>query len=371
MAESLTESGNRPTGPAGLALGMMSGTSLDGIDAALVQTDGETVTSCGPALTVPYDETMRQRLRSVLGDAAAVADVGHDLTRAHAEVVERLLAAAGLVREDVRVIGFHGHTTLHRPAERRTVQIGDGALLAELTGIDVISDFRSADVAAGGQGAPLAPLYHAALSRDLELPLCVLNIGGIANLTWIGDDGTVVAFDTGPGNALIDDWMWEMTGRKLDEGGRLAAEGDVDGVVLTRLMADPYFDRPPPKSLDRLDFDAAPLAGLSAEDGAATLVAFTCGAVSRSLGFLPGPPRRWLVSGGGRHNEVMMRVLAATLGVPVEPVEAVGWDGDVLEAEAFGFLAMRSLRGLPLSLPTTTGVPEPLGGGRLHPAPKS
>ena len=367
----MSDSPEKPAAPDRLALGLMSGTSLDGIDAALVRTDGERVIRCGPALTVPYGDEMRARLRSVLGGegpADEIADVGRELTCIHAEVVERLLGEAALAPDDVTVIGFHGHTVLHRPAQRRTMQIGDGALLAELTGIDVVGDFRSADVAAGGQGAPFAPLYHAALGRDLELPLCVLNIGGVANLTWIGEGGTLVAFDTGPGNALIDDWTQNMTGQPMDEGGRLAAAGRANNVALNRMMEAPYFDLPPPKSLDRLDFDTELLTGLLAEDGAATLVAFTCAAVERALVHLPGTPRRWLVSGGGRHNGTLMTVLAARLDAPVAPVEAVGWNGDFIEAEAFAFLAMRSLRGLPLSLPTTTGVPEPLGGGRFFPA---
>lgn len=363
--------GNGGTGAAApLAIGTMSGTSLDGIDAALVRTDGETVFAAGPAFTIPYDDGQRDRLRAVVDDRgqdqAALAAVERELTEAHAEAVARLMAEAGLSPDQVTVIGFHGHTVDHRPAERLTRQIGDGAMLARLTGIDVINDFRAADVAAGGEGAPLAPLYHAALAHGLEKPVAVLNIGGVANLTWIGADGVPVAFDTGPGNALIDDWVRDATGEAFDHDGGLAASGLADGLVLNRLLDDPYFDRAPPKSLDRADFGLDALAGMSVEDGAATLVAFTCACVSRALVHVPAPPTRLLVTGGGRHNAIMMESLGLTLALPVEPVEAVGWDGDVLEAEAFAFLAMRSLRALPLSLPTTTGIASPLTGGRHH-----
>ena len=346
------------------ALGLMSGTSLDGIDAALIETDGERVAAFGPALTVPYADHLRERLRGVLGGVGSVAEVERALTEAHAAAVRRLLDEHGIAPAAVAVIGFHGHTILHRPQDGRTWQIGDGALLARLTGIDVVCDFRSNDVAAGGEGAPFAPLFHAALACDLERPIAVLNLGGVGNVTWIGADQPPIAFDTGPGNALIDDWVRRHTGQPYDAGGALGRAGHVDPGVLARLLANPYFDRRPPKSLDRLDFDLKAVEGLSVADGAATLVAFTCRAVARGLAHLPAAPRRWLVTGGGRHNAALMDGLRDALGVPVEPVESAGWDGDALEAQAFAFLAVRSLRGLPLSLPTTTGVPRAVTGGR-------
>jgi len=348
-----------------LALGLMSGTSLDGIDAALIETDGDRVAAFGPVLTVPYDDGLRERLRGILGGVGAVAEVERALTEAHAAVVRRLLDGHGVSRGAVAVIGFHGHTILHRPREGRTWQIGDGALLARLAGIDVVCDFRANDVAAGGEGAPFAPLYHAALARDLERPVAVLNLGGVGNLTWIASDAPPIAFDTGPGNALIDDWVRRHTGKQFDAGGALGRTGRVNAEALARLLANPYFDRPPPKSLDRLDFDLTAVEGLSPADGAATLAAFTCQAVACGLAHLPAAPLHWLVTGGGRHNATLMDGLRRALGVPVEPVEAAGWDGDALEAQAFAFLAVRSLRGLPLSLPTTTGVPRPTTGGRL------
>ena len=237
----------------------------------------------------------------------------------------------------------------------------------------MVNDFRSNDVAAGGQGAPLVPLYHAALARrsGLALPLAVLNLGGVANVTWIGGpaDEDLLAFDTGPGCALIDDWVLRKTGAALDRDGRLAHSGTVDRAALDALMAHPYFDAPPPKSLDRNAFDPAPVSGLPAEDGAATLVAFTAEAVGLACAHLPAPPLRWLVTGGGRHNPALMAALGARLGAPCDPVESVGWQGDALEAQAFGFLAVRSRRGLALSLPRTTGVPRPVSGGVYHPAP--
>jgi anhydro-N-acetylmuramic acid kinase len=261
-------------------------------------------------------------------------------------------------------VGFHGQTILHRPAERRTWQIGDAAALARATGLPVAHDFRSADVAAGGEGAPLAPVYHAALARDLEKPAAVLNLGGVANVTWIRPDGALLACDTGPGNALLDDFLFRHTGRPLDRDGALAAAGRVDIAVLERLLAHPFFARPAPKSLDRQDFAASVAASgvedLQPADAAATLVAFTAEAVRRTV--LPQPPRRWLVTGGGRHNPVLMQALRARLG-DVAPVEAAGWDGDALEAQCFGYLAVRTLLGMPLTFPGTTGVGRPMPGG--------
>ena len=352
------------------AIGLMSGTSLDGIDAALIETDGVQVFRTGPSLTIPYRAAFRERLRAALGSRDPVPELERELTEQHAGAVESLLRDAALKPADIRVIGFHGHTVLHRPRERYTRQIGDGALLARLAGIEVVNDFRTADVAAGGEGAPFVPVFHQALARDLEKPLAVLNIGGMANLTFIGADA-LIAFDTGPGNALLDQWTERTTGKPYDEGGALAAQGRPDPRILDALLTQPYFTRRPPKSLDRLDFDLAALSGLSPSDGAATLAAFTCHAVARARDHLPALPRRWLVTGGGRHNDALMQTLAQLLAVPVAPVESVGWDGDALEAQAFGFLAVRSLRGLPLSFPTTTGVARPMPGGVRHPKPIS
>jgi anhydro-N-acetylmuramic acid kinase len=348
------------------AIGLMSGTSLDGIDAAFIETDGETVVRQGPALTQPYDDAFRARLRAVLGGGqpGLVPQVERELTLLHAEVVEALVAERGIA--DLDLVGFHGHTILHRPDQRRTWQIGDGALLADRLKLPVVSDFRGADVVAGGQGAPFVPAYHRALASALEKPLAVLNLGGVGNITWIGaDESALLAFDTGPGNALIDDWAFKHTGRPVDLGGALAAHGAVDPGFLARFLAHPYFTQIPPKSLDRDDFAAFVPNHLSPADGAATLTRATAAAVAQAVRHLPQPPKAWLVTGGGRRNPVLMAALAHELGCPVAPVESVGWDGDALEAQAFAYLAVRSLRRLPLSFPGTTGVAAPQQGGRL------
>lgn len=353
------------------AIGLMSGTSLDGIDAAVIETDGERVTGFGAALTVPYEAGLRERLRRALGGRSPVKGVEHDMTIAHAVAVERLLHEAKLTASDIDIVGFHGQTIAHRPEERFTWQIGDGALLAAELGIDVVGDFRTADVAAGGEGAPFVPVFHAALAADLAKPVAVLNIGGVANVTYIGAGGPddLLAFDTGPGNALLDDFMLARTGKPHDTDGAAAASGRVDEAVLAGLLAHPFFARKPPKSLDRDAFDPAPVSVLSTEDGAATLTAFTARATALGSRHFVKPVTRWIVAGGGRHNASLMRMLAQATGLPVASVDTLGWNGDALEAQAFGFLAVRSLRGLPLSLPGTTGVPEPMRGGRLFPRP--
>jgi anhydro-N-acetylmuramic acid kinase len=345
-------------------IGLMSGTSLDGIDVAFIESDGENEVATGPWLTVPYERDFREALRGTLGGKGAVAEVERALTEAHTAAVKRLVERHEI--KDIDLIGFHGHTILHDPAQRRTWQIGDGALLAKLTGIDVVGDFRSADVAAGGEGAPFAPIFHAALSAKLERPLAVVNIGGVANVTWIGEgEGDLLAFDTGPGNAPIDDWVRVKTGEAADYDGALAASGKVDETQVQRFLQHPYFARRPPKSLDRDDFASFTLGNLSTEDGAATLTAITAAALAQGLAHFPAPPQRVLVTGGGRHNPVLMQMLAARLGRPVAPVEAVGWEGDAIEAQAFAYLAVRARAGLPLSFPGTTGVPQPLTGGVL------
>jgi anhydro-N-acetylmuramic acid kinase len=350
------------------AVGLMSGTSMDGIDVAVIETDGERVGWMGPARTVPYPSPVRARLdeavRAPERPADELAALARDLTDAHATAVEALVGALPPDRQPIHLVGFHGHTLVHRPAERRTCQLGDGQRLANRLGIDVVYDFRAADVAAGGQGAPLAPVYHQALAAGLAPPVAILNLGGVANLTWISE-GALSAFDTGPGNALIDDWVRARTGQPYDDDGRIAASGRIDDARLAILLAHPYFEQAPPKSLDRLDFTLAPVDSLGLEDGAATLTAFTARAVARAVAHLPAPPARWLVTGGGRRNATLMRMLEEALCVPVAPIEAVGADGDALEAQAFAFMAVRSVRELPISFPTTTGVPEPLCGGRL------
>lgn len=355
-------------------LGLMSGTSTDGIDVALLRSDGQRILEPGPATTYRYSTRFRARLRAAMFDHGDLPVVAAELTRAHAEAITTFLARHELVPANIDLVGFHGHTVKHDPAAGQSLQIGDGAALAQQLGIDVVDQFRAADIAAGGQGAPLAPLYHAALAEKLEGPLAVLNIGGVANVTWIGErnlsqgESAIVAFDTGPGNALLDDWTACHTGCSMDKDGCLAARGQIDHAAVERFLTDTYFELSPPKSLDRNAFTFKAITRLSAEDGAATLVAMTAAAAAAATRHFPAAPSRWLVSGGGRNNPAIMAALLERLGVAVEPVESVGWAGDALEAQAFAFLAVRSVRGLPLTLPTTTGVPRPLTGGYLHQA---
>ncbi|MDR3374506.1 MAG: anhydro-N-acetylmuramic acid kinase [Ancalomicrobiaceae bacterium] len=356
------------------AIGVMSGTSMDAIDVALVETDGERILATRPGLAVAYPPALRRDLAELVADRTrAASDPAEALeaavTDAHAGAVEAYLAREGLRPADVDLVGLHGQTIYHDVAIRLTRQLGLGAAVARRLGIDTVYRFRQADVAAGGEGAPFAPLYHRALAKDLPKPLMVLNLGGVANVTWLGggDDGAVIAFDTGPASALIDDFVASRTGQSFDRGGRLAASGTVDRAMLARFLAHGYFAKVPPKSLDRNEFHrlTREIEALSDADGAATLMAFTVESVAAAGRHVPEPPRRWLVTGGGRHNGAMMAGLRARLRVAVDPVEVAGWDGDFLEAQCFGYLAVRSVLGLPLSLPGTTGVPLPLTGGEL------
>ncbi|MCB9928829.1 MAG: anhydro-N-acetylmuramic acid kinase [Alphaproteobacteria bacterium] len=345
----------------------MSGTSMDGVDAALLWTDGERVVEPRGFAFRPYPPAFRAALAdALLAPEERAPALEAALTDHHRDAVRGLLAQTGVGLSDVAVIGFHGHTVLHKPAAHRTWQLGDGRRLAKALGRPVVCDFRSADVAAGGEGAPLAPVYHRALAGGAPRPCAVLNLGGVANVTWIGPGaGELLAFDTGPANMLLDEWALRHTGEPLDRDGRLAAAGTVDAGVLAEMLAAPYFARTPPKSLDRLDFGLEAVAHLSAADGAATLVAFTAASVAAACRHMPAPPKLWIVGGGGRHNPALMQALRQRLAAPLDAAEAHGIDGDALEAEAFAYLAVRSVRGLPISFPGTTGAPEPLSGGRL------
>lgn len=349
-------------------IGLMSGTSLDGIDAALLRTDGYSFIENIGFEMLPYSTDLRNRLRGVLGvrdkNDTRVHPIEQDMTLAHAAVVQKLLAKTGYKPEQVDLIGFHGQTIFHDPANRFTWQIGDGKLLARAIGIDVVNDFRSNDVKEGGQGAPFLPLYHQALMNHLPKPVAILNIGGVSNITYLGANNEVIAFDTGPGNALINDWVKRYAGVEFDEDGKIARSGNVNKMVLQKFLSHSYFIQKPPKSLDRDAWQLRVMDGMSLEDGAATLTAFTVKAIAKSLGHLPQPPLTWYVTGGGRHNSALMNGLRQELQVPIENVDVLGWNGDAIEAEGFAWLAVRSLLKLPLSLPTTTGVPEPLTGGR-------
>ena len=355
------------------AIGLMSGTSMDGVDAAIITTDGERQLEPGIHLTLPYERAFRERLRDLIAGKGDVDTVEEELTTYHSRAVTVLLRSAGMKAQEISLIGFHGHTILHNPDDGHTWQIGNGAKLARDTGIDVVHDLRSAEVAAGGQGAPLAPVYHRALINRMVRPLAVLNIGGVANLTWVGGgDNDLMGFDTGPGNALIDDWIMRHTGEPFDRDGAIAGCGRASPVKLAKLMTHPYFEQKPPKSLDRDDFVGAAteiLQGLSLEDGAALLTAFTIQSIAQSVTHLPLPPMQWVVVGGGRHNQAIMGGLRVRMDAEIISGDDVGWSGDAVEAQAFGYMAVRSRLGLPISYPGTTGVPQAMSGGVFAPKP--
>ncbi len=364
------------------AIGLMTGTVLDGnIDIAAIRTDGDIVEAFGPWQLARYPDAVQALLPRAVAAArewrfdgpepAVFAEAEAALTAAQAEAVAAFLAEHGIDPRDVVAVGFHGQTMLHRAPEAgrfgQTRQLGDGEAMARRLGIDVVYDFRSADMAAGGQGAPLVASYHVALLRGIDAgaETVVLNLGGVANITWWRGGDDFHAFDTGPANAPLNDWVSRHDLGAFDRDGALAGRGRVDEVRLARLLEHPYFISPYPKSLDRNSFTTAMADGLSPEDGAATLTAFTAGAIGRGLDLLPQRPSRMIVCGGGRHNPTLMAELVRRTRCEVETADAVGWRGDAIEAECFAFLAVRSLRGLPLGFPKTTGVPRPQTGGRV------
>lgn len=361
------------------AIGLMSGTSMDGIDVALLRTDGEGFVERGPFLGVPYEPAFRDRLKLALEQAKSIAQreqrpgdlasVERELTLRHVIAVREFLATNALDASSIDVIGFHGQTVLHRPDEALTVQIGDGALLARETGIPVVYDLRANDMMQGGQGAPLVPVYHAALAVNVPhatLPVCFVNIGGISNLTYIGADGVIVGFDSGPGNTLIDQWVETHAGVPFDQGGMIASEGRIVGELADRYLNSPFFTAEKRRSLDRNDFP--PPSGADAElvDGARTLAYVAAASIIKSAGHLPVTPTLYVICGGGRLNRVLMQDLkdiAHRDGAEVITAEQVGFNGDSMEAEAWGYLAVRSLDRLPLTFPGTTGVRAPVSGG--------
>ncbi len=360
------------------AIGLMSGTSLDGVDIALIETDGETVASLGPSGYRAYTPPERDVLRAALADAVSLtnrharpgslAQAERIVTTAHVEAVEAFIAQHSIARESVEIVGFHGQTVLHRPVQRLTVQIGDAAELAKATGIPVVHDYRAADGAAGGQGAPFVPVYHRALAKALNPigPIAVVNIGGVSNISFIDGDEVLIACDTGPGNALLDDFVSRMAGQSFDDGGSLASQGKSDAVWLASALKHSFFQATPPKSLDRNEFASLRLPPWAPADGAATLTAFTVEAIAAIAPLLPRAPRQWIVTGGGARNLTMMQMLRLRLApANVRTADDVGWSADAMEAQAFAFLAARSLKGLPLSYPATTGVPMPMTGGVL------
>ena len=374
----------------GHIIGLMSGTSADGVDAALLHTDGRDIVRAGESVFVPYADALRTAILALMQGVGNVEPIAYALTDVHIDAVRALLKKSGKTASEISLVGFHGQTLFHFPHKAITMQIGDPAYMAKTLGIPVIADFRSNDMRNGGQGAPLVPLYHAALATALPKPLMVVNIGGVANVTWMGGEVlhrepagdprsggvseakgqrapsiiTILAFDCGPGNALLDDWVREHTGARYDKNGELAARGTVDEAALADFLSDPFFTQPAPKSLDRNQF--RPTITGTPENGAATLTAMTAAAIAKACELTPQKPHQLLITGGGRHNPTLMQMIAHYSGCIVAPVESVGWDGDMLEAQAFAYLAARSVQELPLSLPTTTGVAQPTTGGVLY-----
>jgi len=350
------------------ALGLMSGTSADGIDGALVQTDGERILSFGSTYFKPYSKGLRDRILKAYGHPPGpeIASLERELTEQHAKVVHTFLKNA----PKVDLIGFHGQTLFHNPPRLQgeigeTHIIGGGPLLASLTNLPVVDQFRLNDIAHGGQGAPFVPVFHQALAKDLPKPLVVLNIGGVANITWIGKE--LLAFDTGPGNGLMDDWIRKYTDLLWDEEGKIAVTGQVNEEILQKWLMHPYFHQKPPKSLDRNTFKdcLTDISEISFENGVATLTAFTAASIEKAWSYFPEKPRLLLVAGGGAYNSTLLTMIEDRVKCPLMKASDKGWNADALEAQAFGFLAVRSLRSLPLSFPGTTGVPYPLTGGRV------
>lgn len=349
-------------------VGMISGTSADGIDIALIETDGQRVIATGASGTYPYRPATRARILALAAatrvpDPAEADAVAEAVETDHQAALKAYAAEHGVDLDRLDLLGFHGQTVFHDAPHGVTVQLGDPARFAALVGLPVVGRFRDADMANGGEGAPIVPLYHAAIVADLTLPMAVLNIGGVSNATLVTSE-TVSAYDIGPGNAPLDDWVSRHTGQGYDQDGALAGAGTVDSDRVAKALAHPYFSRRGPRSLDRNDFTAAMVDGLGLEDGAATLVEITAAAIAHAAGDMAPAPTRWLVCGGGRRNPAMMAALSRALTAPVEPIETIGFDGDVIEAQAIAFLAVRSRLGLPLTVPSSTGCRTPTPGGQ-------
>ena len=361
-------------------LGFMTGTSLDAVDMAVVETDGERIIALGPVGERKLDPATRGVVEAAIvagrdwardtPPPAAFETAARAIAEAHLAAARWFLAGEGASAGPIDLVGVHGQTVLHEPptaarAVGRTAQLIDARHLADALGLPVAHDFRTADVNAGGQGAPLAPVYHGALARwsGLETPVAVLNLGGVGNVTLVGTEGELEAYDTGPANGMIDLWVQARTGARCDTDGVLARAGRVDHAVLAAYLAHPYFQTSGPKSLDRFDFSLDPVADLTLEDGAATLTAFAAESVALGLRGLSRSPTRLVVCGGGRCNPELMDAIRARVTIPVQSAEDVGWRGDSIEAEAFAYLAARTTEGLPISFPSTTGVSTAITGG--------
>lgn len=356
------------------ALGLMSGTSLDGIDAAIIETDGYTIHAFGPSITLEYPEFVRDMIRDVISGQGDVLATEKVITEYHAKAVKQLLESNQMDSSEIDVIGFHGQTIIHRPDEAITWQIGNGSLLAQQTGIDVVCDFRRMDMTLGGQGAPLVPIFHKALFHDEDLPLVVVNIGGVSNVTWIGNNDAIMAFDTGPGNALINDYMVSNVGKNFDEGGQLAAKGKIHYHLVEAVLKDGFFAQKPPKSLDRNRFCNREFSdvinGLATEDAVATLSYLTARTIAFSETHFPNAPKKWIITGGGRLNLFILEELQGLVSGEVLSIDHYGFNGDDIEAQAFGYLAVRSLKHLPITFPDTTGASHAVTGGAFYASPK-
>jgi len=370
-------------------LGMMSGTSMDGIDVAILRTDGEAIIEPVFSAEFPYDSDFRDQIGFALEEAKTLDNspartsglraLEVEITRRHIKAVEATLKQAAMNRGDIDLIGFHGQTVLHRPDKGFTVQLGDGEQLADAVGIPVVSDMRSNDMAHGGQGAPLVPAYHGALAASLHStmptaisagsPVAFVNIGGISNLTYIGGDGELIAFDTGPGNNLIDQWVANTGGKAFDENGTIAADGNIVEAITKKYLDQSFFGNSVPKSLDRSDFSPLEQGAASLADGARTLAHISAASIFKACEHLPAIPHLWIISGGGRKNPHIIADLkefaAEQNNGRVLLAEEVGLNGDTMEAEAWAWMAVRSLKGLPLTYPKTTGCSKPVTGGHL------
>ncbi|MBT4879781.1 MAG: anhydro-N-acetylmuramic acid kinase [Alphaproteobacteria bacterium] len=361
------------------AIGLMSGTSLDGIDVALLESDGKEYVKPLQGAIYPYSEETRIMLRKVLGNSdrkdPQVLEAADLVTKAHIKAVQDFMNEHSLQDTQIHLIGFHGQTIYHEPPQRNssgtllkkgtTLQIGSGEQLAKALSIPVIYDFRSNDMAHGGEGAPLVPVYHRARAGDLKKPVAILNIGGIANVTWIGGNDTMLAFDTGPGNVLMDDWVLQKTGKPFDRDGALAAQGQVQNALVQKWLSNPFFQQMAPKSLDRDAFGVTlkELQHLATEDAVATLAAFTVESIAKAQDHFPERPQACYITGGGSKNDHLMKQLSKALDTNVSSVDSLGWNADFLEAQAFAYLAVRSKLDLPLTYPGTTGVLEAMVGG--------
>jgi anhydro-N-acetylmuramic acid kinase len=353
----------------------MSGTARQGIDAALIETDGEAFVRPVAFAHTPYTPATRELIVEASRIAVntelrqtepVITEADQIVTALHIEAAKQIIARTGMVSDQIDIIGSHGLTLVHRPDKGWSWQIGNGEMISDALQCLVASDFRAGAMRAGGQGAPVLPIFHQQLAAEMEKPAVILNLGGIASFTFVGFDGMLGAFDAGPGTALIDDWIFKHTGHRYDENGATAARGHINEMLLADMMKQAYFALAAPKSVDRSAFSATAVAFMDLADGAATLTAFVAQGIAGALRHLPTPPKRIYVTGGGRHNPVLMAMIAQSCGVPLEPIEAHGYNGDALEAQGIAYIAVRRMKLLPITFPGTTGVDSPISGGVLH-----